>query len=62
MARTSGVPDAALPATSLVIAGQFHRVDALYVALAESLGLPLLADDQKYAEAAGHAAVIEAWQ
>ena len=35
--------------------------DAFYVALAESLGMPLLTDDRKYAKAAGHAAVIETW-
>lgn len=34
--------------------------DAFYVALAESLEMPLLTDDRKYARAAGHDAVIEA--
>jgi predicted nucleic acid-binding protein len=40
----------------------FAAYDAFYVALAESLDMPLLTDDQKYAKAAGHTAVIETWQ
>ncbi|MCO5999142.1 type II toxin-antitoxin system VapC family toxin [Actinoallomurus rhizosphaericola] len=32
--------------------------DAMYVALAEALGLPLLTDDAKFAAAAGHLAEI----
>lgn len=35
--------------------------DGFYVALAESLRMPLLADDRKLAPAAGHTAVIETW-
>ncbi|MDN5790087.1 MAG: type II toxin-antitoxin system VapC family toxin [Micrococcales bacterium] len=35
--------------------------DAFYVVLAEALGVPLLTDDHKYAEAPGHAAVIDVW-
>lgn len=35
--------------------------DAFYVALAETLNMPLLTDDGKYARAAGHRAVIESY-
>lgn len=35
--------------------------DGLYLALAESLGLSLLADDHKFAAATGHTAVVETW-
>lgn len=35
--------------------------DAFYVALAESLDMPLLTDDRKYAKASAHAADIETW-
>jgi predicted nucleic acid-binding protein len=35
--------------------------DAFYVALAETLGMPLLTDDAKFAKAAGHSAVVETW-
>lgn len=36
----------------------FTAYDAMYVALAEALELPLLTDDAKFAEAAGHRARI----
>lgn len=36
--------------------------DGFYVALAESLDLPLLTDDHKFAGASGHVAVIETWR
>lgn len=36
--------------------------DAFYVALAESLDMPLLTDDRKFARAPGHGAVIQTWQ
>ena len=47
---------------ALTLRDNFTAYDAFYVALAESLGMPLLTDDQKYAKAAGHTAVIETWQ
>lgn len=46
---------------ALALRQNFTAYDAFYVALAESLGMPLLADDGKFAGAAGHAAVIETW-
>lgn len=39
----------------------FTAYDAFYIALAESLGMPLLTDDRKYAKAPGHTVVIETW-
>lgn len=45
----------------LALRGNFTAYDAFYVALAESLGMPLLTDDRKYANAPGHTAVIETW-
>lgn len=39
----------------------FTAYDAFYVALAESLAMPLLTDDRKYATAPGHAVIIETW-
>ena len=44
---------------SLVLRHNLSAYDAFYVALAESLGMPLLTDDRKYARAAGHNAVVE---
>jgi predicted nucleic acid-binding protein len=35
--------------------------DAFYVAMAESLSMPLLTDDAKFANAAGHSAIIESY-
>ncbi len=46
---------------ALALRYNFTAYDAFYVALAESLGMPLLTDDRKYAKAAGHTAVIETW-
>ena len=46
---------------ALTLRENFTAYDAFYVALAESLRMPLLTDDRKYAKAAGHAAVIETW-
>lgn len=46
---------------ALTLRDNFTAYDAFYVALAESLGMPLLTDDRKFAKAAGHTAVIETW-
>lgn len=40
----------------------FDTYDAFYVALAESLCLPLLTEDRKYDRAAGHGAIIETYR
>ena len=40
----------------------FTAYDGFYVALAESLRLPLLTDDRKYDKAAGHGAIIETYR
>jgi len=45
----------------LTLRNNFTAYDGFYVALAESLGMPLLADDRKFAGATGHTAVIETW-
>ncbi len=45
----------------LALRDNFSAYDAFYVALAETLGMPLLTDDRKYAKAVGHVAVIETW-
>lgn len=45
----------------LTLRDNFTAYDAFYVALAESLGMPLLTDDRKYATAPSHTAVIETW-
>ena len=45
----------------LALRENFTAYDAFYVALAESLDMPLLTDDGKYANAPGHAAVVETW-
>ena len=39
----------------------FTAYDAFYVALAETLRLPLLTDDRTFATAPGHTARIETW-
>ena len=39
----------------------FTAYDAFYVAVAESLGMPLLTNDRRFATAAGHSAIIETW-
>ncbi|RCW46825.1 putative nucleic acid-binding protein [Halopolyspora algeriensis] len=46
---------------ALALRDNFTAYDAFYVALAESLGMPLLTDDRKYAKAAAHAATVETW-
>ena len=45
----------------LALRDNFTVYDAFYVALAESLDLPLLTDDRKFAKAPGHGAAIETW-
>ena len=45
---------------ALALRDNFTAYDALYVALAESLDMPLLTDS-KYARVAGHGAVIESY-
>lgn len=45
----------------LALRENFTAYDAFYVALAESLDMPLLTDDRKYEKAPGHAAAIETW-
>ena len=45
----------------LTLRNNFTAYDAFYVALAESLGMPLLTDDRKYTTAPSHTAVIETW-
>lgn len=45
----------------LALRNNFTAYDAFYVAVAESLEMPLLTDDRKYAKAAGHRASIETW-
>lgn len=46
----------------LALRNNFTAYNGFYVALAESLGMPLLADDRKFAGAPGHTAVIETWR
>lgn len=46
---------------TLTLRDNFTAYDAFYVALAESLEMPLLTDDRKYAKAASHTASIETW-
>ena len=45
----------------LTLRNNFTAYDAFYVALAESLSMPLLTDDRMYATAPSHTAVIETW-
>lgn len=45
----------------LALRDNFTAYDAFYIALAESLDMPLLTDDRKHAKAPGHTAVIETW-
>lgn len=45
----------------LALRNHFTAYDAFYVALSESLGMPLLTDDRKYATAPSHTAIIETW-
>lgn len=46
---------------ALTLRHNFTAYDAMYVALAEALEMPLLTDDRKYGKATGHTAVIETW-
>ncbi|WP_459164860.1 type II toxin-antitoxin system VapC family toxin [Bounagaea algeriensis] len=46
---------------ALALRDNVTACDAFYVALAESLDMPLLTDDHKFAKTAGHSAVIETW-
>lgn len=46
---------------ALALRNNFTANDSFYIALSESLGVPLLTDDGKYERAADHAAVIETW-
>ncbi|GEK79964.1 hypothetical protein ABA31_13150 [Agrococcus baldri] len=45
----------------LALRYSFTAYDALHVALAESLGMPLLMDDRKFRGGPEQAAVIETW-
>lgn len=45
----------------LELRDNYPAYDGFYVALAESLDMPLLTDDRKYAKAAGSTATIETW-
>lgn len=46
---------------ALALRDNLTAYGAFYVALAESLDIPLLTDDRRYDKAAGHTAVIETW-
>lgn len=46
---------------ALALRDNFTAYDAFYLALAESLSMPLLTDDRKYGRAPGRTAVIETW-
>ncbi|MGH3448693.1 MAG: type II toxin-antitoxin system VapC family toxin [Nocardioidaceae bacterium] len=46
---------------ALALRDHFTAYDAFYVALAESLDMPLLTDDHKYLRAAGHVARIDTY-
>ena len=46
---------------ALVLRNNFTAYDAFYLALAESLSMPLLTDDRKFAKARGQTAMIETW-
>lgn len=46
---------------ALALRNNFTAYDAFYVALAESLDMPLLTDDRKYGNAPVHTATIETW-
>jgi len=47
-----------LQARAFELRQNFSAYDAMYVALAESLALPLLTDDRKFAAAPGHTADV----
>lgn len=46
---------------AMALRDKYTAYDAFYVALAESLDMPLLTDDRKYAKATGSTATIETW-
>lgn len=46
---------------ALALRDNFTAYDAFYLALAESLSMPLLTDDRKFGKAPGQSAVIETW-
>ena len=46
---------------ALALRDNFTAYDAFYLALAESLSLPLLTDDRKFGKAPARTAVIETW-
>jgi predicted nucleic acid-binding protein len=45
----------------LALRGHYTAYDAFYLALAESLDMPLLTDDRKFAKSPGSTAVSETW-
>jgi predicted nucleic acid-binding protein len=45
----------------LALRDNYTAYDAFYLALAESLDMPLLTDDRKFAKSPGSIAVIETW-
>lgn len=46
----------------LTLRHNFTAYAGFYVALAESLDMPLLTDDREYATATGSTAIIETWE
>lgn len=46
---------------ALALRDNFTAYDAFYLALAESLSMPLLTDDHKFAKAPSQPAIIETW-
>lgn len=46
---------------ALMLRNNVTAYDAFYLALAESLSMPLLTDDRKFAKAPGQTAMIETW-
>ncbi len=46
---------------ALALRENFTAYDAFYLALSESLGMPLLTDDRKFGTAPAQTAVIETW-
>lgn len=55
-------PMTAYQSRVLELRHNFTAYDAFYVALAESLRLPLLTEDKKHDRAAGHTAIIETYR
>lgn len=54
-------PMAPFQRRALALRDNFTAYDALYLALAEALGMPLLTDDRKFERAPGQGTVIETW-